>query len=536
VYTSNNTRERAQNDEPVDYLLLSDIHLGSDIVTHLRPWAATSWLLREADVDRRLVSLLDHYRVERSPGRTWRLVIAGDFLDLVGVSLSPAGDDVRTVPTLEEQRHGLGSAADHVVHKLHAIAARHPTVFGALARFLAAGNSLVVVRGNHDIELHWRTAQRALVDAILQHATSDERATMATRIEICPWFYAVDGLLYVEHGHEFDAMCSYGDPLLPVCVKDPKRIRSTPFSVLLRHVARPTRGLSSASYGYVGMSAYVVLLLQLGLRGSGQIAVRYSRACHRLVSENFVRAVDGGRRHMQRAQASLRRFAAHTGVSTSRLEALREIYVAPAVQNLSLIVRSLYLDRIASGLLALAALAAALIVGAYTTLGIGALCAIPALLLTTYTLVGSGTNTPPKASMQRGAERIAGLFKARWVVMGHTHEPVITQVAADSRYVNLGSWGTDDPPEEQLAVHASSCTFLELRERDGDYVAALLHWDLERGPVPTSYESESRSFPAQPEPVVAAPSSAADTQVKMPATHATRQVVSRPPTIARGPS
>jgi hypothetical protein len=147
--------------------------------------------------------------------------------------------------------------------------------------------------------------------------------------------------------------------------------------------------------------------------------------------------------------------------------------------------------------------------------------------------------------MQRGAERIAGLFKARWVVMGHTHEPLISQVGPDSRYVNLGSWGTDDPPEEQLAVHASSCTFLELRARDGDYQAALLHWDLERGPVATSYESEPRSFPPEPEhgslgaTVEAHPRAReqrADTQVKMPATHATRQVVSSPPTIARGPS
>jgi UDP-2,3-diacylglucosamine pyrophosphatase LpxH len=525
---------QARNDQGVDYLMLSDIHLGSDIVTHLRPWAATSWLLREADVDRRLVSLLEHYRVERSEGRRWRLIIAGDFLDLVGVSLSPSGDDVFTKPTPEEVRHGLGSAADHVVHKLHAIAARHPTVFGALARFLAEGNSLVVVRGNHDIELHWRSAQRALVEAIVQHAAPEARTALASRIEICPWFYAVDGLLYVEHGHEFDAMCSYGDPLLPVCVKDPKRIRSTPFSVLLRHVARPTRGLSSASYGYVGMGAYAVLLLHLGLVGSGQIAVRYARACTRLVSERFVRAVDGGRRHMQRAQASFRRFAVHSGVSTARLEALREIYVAPAVQNLSLILRKLYLDRIAAGMLALAALAVALIVGGYTTRTVGALCAIPAALFAGYAWIGSGSNTSPKASMQHGAERIAGLFKARWVVMGHTHEPVISQVAPDARYVNLGSWGTDDPPEEQLAVHASSCTFLQLRERGGEYQAELLHWDLEQGPVPTSYECEPRSFP--PVPPSAEPFALADAQVKIPATHATKHVVSRPPTIARGPS
>jgi UDP-2,3-diacylglucosamine pyrophosphatase LpxH len=530
-------RRRHDSADPrVDYLLLSDIHLGSDIVTHLRPWAATSWLLREAEVDQQLVSMLEHYGRERAEGRLWRLVIAGDFLDLVGVSLAPQGEHVHTKPTREEERHGLGSAADHVVHKVHAIADRHPTVFAALMRFLAAGNSLVVVRGNHDIELHWRSAQRALIDVIVQHAPLSDRAELAERIEICPWFYAVDGLLYVEHGHEFDAMCSYGDPLLPTCVRDPRRIRSTPFSVLLRHVARPTRGLSSASYGYVGMGAYVVLLLQLGLLGSLQIAVRYARACTRLVSERFVRAVDGGRRRMHRAQSHFRRFAARSGVSTARLEALREIYVAPAVQNLSLILRSLYLDRIASGLLALAALAAALTVGAYTTRTTGALCAIPALLFMLYAVIGSGSNTPPKASMQRGAERIAGLFKARWVVMGHTHEPVITEVAADSRYVNLGSWGTDDPPEEQLAVHKSSCTFLVLRKQAGEYTGELLCWDSERGPLPTNYEHTPKRTEPRAVELASGLGTRPDTQVNMPATHATRQVVSSPPSIARGPS
>lgn len=480
-----------------DYLLLSDIHLGSDIVTHLRPWAATSWLLREAEVDQRLVALLDHYRVQRAEGRSWRLVIAGDFLDLVGVSLPPHGADVTTKPTAEEERHGLGSAADHVVHKLHAIVQRHPTVFTALARFVAAGNSLVVVRGNHDIELHWRAAQRALVDAIVQRAALDERAAVQSRIEICPWFYAVDGLLYVEHGHEFDGMCSYGDPLQPTCMRDPRRIRSTPFSVLLRHVARPTRGLSSASYGYVGMGAYAVLLLHLGLFGSLRIAVRYSRACYRLVSECFVRAVDGGLHRVQRGQARLRRFAQKTGVSTARLEALRALYVEPAVQSLNFVLRSLYLDRIFAGIMAMGVVLSALVIMYYTSLLTGGLCAIPAAVLGGYALVGRGSNTSPKAQMRLGAERIAAMFEARWVVMGHTHEPVMTKLPSDARYVNLGSWGQDDPPEEQSAAHKSSTTFLVLRGHTGTYTGELLHWDDVRGPVPFETERE----PARIEPL-----------------------------------
>lgn len=85
-------------------MLLSDVHLGSDIVPHLRPWAKSSWLLREAEVDARLIALFEHYRQRCAEGRRWRLIIAGDFLDLVGVSLAPSPERVRTPPTSEERR------------------------------------------------------------------------------------------------------------------------------------------------------------------------------------------------------------------------------------------------------------------------------------------------------------------------------------------------------------------------------------------------------------------------------------------------
>jgi len=153
-----------------NYLLFSDVHLGSDIVPHLRPWATTSWLTLEADVDAQIVGLLAHYRRERDAVRPWCLILAGDFLDLVGMSLPPSVSPMRTELTLEEQHYGLGSAPDHVVHKVEAIARRHPKVFCALMEFIADGHSLVIVRGNHDIELHWRAAQSATITAIVAHA------------------------------------------------------------------------------------------------------------------------------------------------------------------------------------------------------------------------------------------------------------------------------------------------------------------------------------------------------------------------------
>ncbi len=487
--TQRPARGPSQTEPLFNYLMISDVHLGSDIVPHLRPWATSSWLTREAEVDEHLVSMLEHYRGDTDRERPWRLVIAGDFLDLVGVSITPHASSLRTLPNREEELHGLGSAADHVVRKVEAIAARHPRVFRAMMEFLTDGHSLVLVRGNHDVELHWRAAQQAFIAAVVNHADPDHRAALASRIEICPWFFAVEGLLYVEHGHEFDGMCSYGDPLLPTCLRDPRRIRSTPFSVLLRNVARPTPGLSTTTYGYVGMSAYGTLAMKLGLRSSAFIALRFARASCHLISECFAKASSTGRSRTLVSQARRRRFVARMGVHPERVAKLASLYVTPAARSLSFVIRSLYLDRMLCLLLACACAASAGLFAHYQGWLASLAYLWPASLLGAYAAIGSGINTSPSARMHEGARQIAELFGARWVVMGHTHEPRIELLKANQSYVNLGSWGEDELPDERITANMSSCTYLVLRHDGDDYEAKLMRWDARRGPRPFCAEA-----------------------------------------------
>jgi UDP-2,3-diacylglucosamine pyrophosphatase LpxH len=483
-------------DSACDYLLLSDVHLGSDLVPHLRPWARSSWLTRDAEVDKQLISLLTHYRSGgtaanaaagiNTPRRRVCLVIAGDFLDLVGVSLTPEPGSVRTEPTTEERRHGLGSASDHVVHKVHAIAARHRRVFEALCDFLEQGHQLVVVRGNHDIELHWRAAQRALVEAISQHASSAAGARdVASRVRICPWFFAVEGLLYVEHGHEFDAMCSYGDPLLPTCPRDSRRIRVNPSYLMLRQVARPTRGLSTTSYENVGFGAYMKLLGRLGLSGSIGIALRFSFAVGRLLGECLASARGEGVLRKLRARARRRRFATQVGTNADQLSALTRLYSRPAVCSLAFVLRSLYLDRIFAVLFACACVAVGAYLARYRDVLCGVVCALPAALFGAYGCWGPNRDLAPTGRMRRCAAEIARLFDARFVVMGHTHEAERAALEAGATYVNLGHWGKDDVPEERSPhEHQTPCTYLWLADRGTGYRAELLRWDASYGARP----------------------------------------------------
>ena len=129
-------------------IVLSDVHLGSDIHDGTSRRAR-----RSVAIDRDLIGLIAHYRSQRPTADRWRLVIAGDFIDFIGMTALPRPDDfVETSLTEEEQQHGLGSACDHARLKLRRVAARHADNFAALAGMLADGNALTLVHGNHDID------------------------------------------------------------------------------------------------------------------------------------------------------------------------------------------------------------------------------------------------------------------------------------------------------------------------------------------------------------------------------------------------
>lgn len=476
-----------------DYLVLSDVHLGSDLVQHVRPWARQSWLSVDAEIDQRLIGLLAHYRERAGHDRKLCLIIAGDFLDLVGVSLPPERSALKTEPTREERRHGLGSAHDHVVQKVRAIAARHGRVFAALYEFLAGGHRLVIVRGNHDIELHWREAQRAFVDAIRAHAP-DARSgrEVAARIRICPWFYAVEGLLYVEHGHEFDAMCSYGDPLLPTCPRDSRRIRLSLFAVMLRHVARPTRGLSTRHYENVSFGAYLQLLLQLGISGSLGIAMRFGSAVAALLGECVAQVRRERALRALRCAVKRRRFANQNATSLGTLRQLVRLYARPAACSFRLVLRALYLDRALALGLAFACVVLGAYLARYRAMLDGVLCALPAALLAAYAGLAPNRDLAPTTRMRSGAAQIARLFRTRYVVMGHTHHAEAVPLPNGATYLNVGHWGEDDVPEERRGnEQPAPCSYLWLSAANG-YRAELLRWDPSFGPRPYLVETQSQ--------------------------------------------
>jgi UDP-2,3-diacylglucosamine pyrophosphatase LpxH len=129
--------------------------------------------------------------------RQFRLVILGDFIDFLRAELV-------TNPDAEPMGEAIALATlDRVIEG-------HPKVFDAIAGFLESGGTLDVVVGNHDAEL----ARPAVQDRL--------RATLGPGVTFHRWIYNVPGLLYAEHGHQYDSLNCFSTFLEPFADKDEK--------------------------------------------------------------------------------------------------------------------------------------------------------------------------------------------------------------------------------------------------------------------------------------------------------------------------
>src|SRR5438105_15592797 len=187
-------RVRSLTERQHNLLAISDLHLGCD----LRPGQN---LDRPRPADHALASFLEWHADHRTERKPWRLILNGDIVDFVAITLVPDHADFEISD--EERELGLAPSEPKCVWKLRRTAQRHPSVFDALARFVHKGNSLHIIRGNHDSEWRWPAVQAEL-RRILAARLRAPRRRFERLIEFHDWFYLEPGWFYAEHGHAHD--------------------------------------------------------------------------------------------------------------------------------------------------------------------------------------------------------------------------------------------------------------------------------------------------------------------------------------------
>lgn len=466
-------------------LVLSDVHLGSDIAD-----GARNAVRRSRSIDRDLVQLLAHYR---GSGARFRLVIAGDFIDFIGMTVHAEAATLSTPLTLEEQSHGLGSAVDHARLKLRRVAERHVEVFEALASFVAAGHGLTLVHGNHDIELYWDEVQADFREILRQHAgrLHPEVAldTLLERVEFNPWFFYRDGVAYIEHGHQYDPFCATAHVMAPLSPLDPRRVARGFCDTLLRFVVRQTRGMSEHGHETVGMLHYLGFALRLGLGGTLRLATQFVRAIaelFRLRRAHWSTAAARLREEHERRVAAL---AERMRDGQARLLELMSLQVPPITSSVRGILKSLLLDRLGIAAAALLTSTAIGVVALHWASVPLALLGVLAIGLAWFGLdrwfAGQRSVDPTQLMVDRAAQ-LGRIFPAAFVVMGHTHTPTSIP-AGDSTYVNVGAWAEEEhEPEPDTPVSfvaRAPRTHLVIHVGEAGAEAQFFSWE-ESGPRP----------------------------------------------------
>jgi UDP-2,3-diacylglucosamine pyrophosphatase LpxH len=455
-------------------LVFSDVHLGSDLNDHVKG------AKRSERIDRDLVRFLDHYRTQSPPGEAtaWRIVIAGDFIDFIGMSIDASGP-LTTDLNDEEREHGLGNASEHAREKLRRVAKRHPEVFRALADFVAAGHALTIVHGNHDVEFHWDDVRADFRAHLALVANAEDVNAFTARIDFNPWFFYWGGVAYIEHGHQYDAFCATENLMAPLSPLDPRRVARGFCDVLLRYVVRTTPGVREHGHEDKGAFDYIALGTKLGLRGMLRLGVRFAEAVIELFRLRRAYLSDAASALREEHERRMGLLAEATRIGIDRIRALAALQTPPVTRSIRGILASVLLDRLALGLACSLLLIVSGILGLRSGHFFFASASIALAWVLGHRHLAKRRQLDPAEQMAERASHLARLLPAAFVVMGHTHAPLERPVAdGTATYINLGSWAEEEDEIGEPAYRAAR-THLVIHVRDGQAVAELCVWDAE---------------------------------------------------------
>ncbi len=424
-----------------DYLIVSDLHLRGGFDN------PTQGLYH---FDAEFADFLRYYRLHRTSTRSWTLIIDGDFIEFRYVTdLPQPGDPLLPGVSFSkaEMRYGAGSEADKSRWKLDRILrSSHPQLLLSLARFIAEGNHVVVLRGNHDAEMIWPEVQEHFRRLVAEHHPADVgymamKEAVAQRLQFAPWFWYVPGVLYVEHGCQYDPFCSFEYFLNPVVPTRPTRIENSISDLSIRYFANQIKLLDAMAVENIRSAGeYVVWVLRGNLAFIPRAARLYAGMVRGIVSKSGRPDPDAERSVCAEHERRLGDADARLGLPPGTTAAVHALHATPLMRSVSRALRFLGIDLFACGGLVLLILAALLVAYPHhvglPAIGFGAM--VGAVLA----VVGMrrARRISDYESLRRIADRIAQRFNVPYVIFGHSHQAGRWPLSHGGTYFNVGTW------------------------------------------------------------------------------------------------
>ena len=219
-----------------DVYVVSDLHLAAGIekdskytgtenffydesfsrfLQHIKSKNKKSWLVINGD-------FIDFLRITNIPGKQEDFELWKDYLDKVGIIKSIL--DLQSSILPKEVEYGFKTHEYKSVWRMICALHGHELFFEALAEWIVAGNKLVIVKGNHDLEWYWkgiRNTMRLILAGKIAKLSFKGTGEVFEEYVFPGLFFtdhsvSFNDSVYIEHGHLYDKFSHVqGEPLMP---------------------------------------------------------------------------------------------------------------------------------------------------------------------------------------------------------------------------------------------------------------------------------------------------------------------------------
>ena len=190
-----------------DLVVVSDLHLGRGFNPDTKRWHRLEAFFYDGD----FLSFCEWLcRDGAERGARFSLILNGDIFDLLRIEPEPAYEGASAF----ERRFGPAVTPTVAARMVCEILLGHAVFADALAVVIAAGNEVVFLPGNHDLELQWEPVQEEVRRAVADRLETRRAPGEALhRLRFEPWFFHEAGRIWIEHGCQYDPESAFRFPL-----------------------------------------------------------------------------------------------------------------------------------------------------------------------------------------------------------------------------------------------------------------------------------------------------------------------------------
>ena len=375
---------------------------------------------------------------KKAENKPVELVLAGDVFDFDSVITVPKAPTYR-ISNLERSR-GLRPEEEKSVFKIRRIIDSHWTWFKSLSDFIKAGNRVVFIIGNHDLELHYLKVQAEILRCLDLNDEDQEQ------IRFTEFFYISNKDTLIQHGNQYDPFCLIPDPLSPFLRKFDRIEIRVPFGNLATRYLVNVMGFFNpyVESNYI-MSAreYVNFFFKYIVKFQPLIMLTWIWSASLILYETFLDSIMPVLKEPLEFEGRVEDVARRSNATPRMVRELRSLTAEPVTSKPWLVFKELWLDRAFIVFLAFFVvfqlflfIDSALDISFFWTL-------IPLSLFMPFFVFYSRTITSEVPAHKKPKERILTMASlitgANRIVHGHTHI-VRHEIIGPIEHLNSGTW------------------------------------------------------------------------------------------------